>query len=105
MIKNLAQLKRALVEGAEFEITKHCRPEAIGERRRVNYANTTGIYSIVPGQPEHKTATANGGRGSFLGWSKAPFWKFEAGLCSLYEDKEHTEAALIIEIKVLNPDE
>ena len=101
MIKNLAQLKRALVKGAEFEITGHCRPEVIGERRRVNYADTTGIYTIVPGGPDHKATVANGGRGSFRGWSKAPFWKFEGGVCGLYSDKGHTEAALIIEIKVV----
>lgn len=98
MIKNLAQLKRALVEGAEFEITNHWRTELVGEHRRVNHANTTGIYSTVPNDPENKATLANNGLGSFLSWAKAPLWKFENGVCGLYGDNEHTR--LIIEIKV-----
>lgn len=98
MIKNLAQLKRTLVEGSEFEITGHWKAELIGERRRVNYADTTGIYTIVPGEPENKTTLANRGRGSYLEWGKAPFWQFGNGVCGLYEDKEHSR--LVIEIKL-----
>lgn len=100
MIKNLSQLKRALKVGTDFEITGHCRPECIGERRRVNYVDTTGFYSIVPRQPESRASKANGGRGSYLRWSNAPYWKFEGGKCGLYSDKEHTERELIIEIRV-----
>lgn len=101
MIKNLAQLKRTLVKGAEFTITWHCRPEVIGERRLVNVADTTGIYSIVPGEPENKATQANRGKGSFLGWSKAAFWKFEDGECTLYDSNTaFTPEHIIISFKV-----
>lgn len=101
MIKNLAQLKRTLVKGAEFTITAHCREELIGERRRVNVADTTGIYSIVPGEPENKATLANGGKGSWLGWSKAAFWKFEGGVCTLYDSNSaFTPEHIIVSFKV-----
>lgn len=101
VIKNLSQLKRALVKGAEFTIVKHCRPELIGERRQINVVNTTGFYSIVPGQPDNKATRANNGKGLWLGWSKAPFWTFDGTVCSLYSyEKERTDNNLIIAFQV-----
>lgn len=101
MIKNLAQLKRRLAAGTEFEVVGHCRPEMVGERRRVTVSNTQGFYSIIPDDPEAKTSKANGGRGPVLWWSKAPFWRFENGVCSLYDsDREHTEEHLIMAFRV-----
>lgn len=100
MIKNLAQLKRTLVKGAEFTIIRHGRTELAGERRRVNVADTTGIYSIVPGEPENKATLANNGKGSWLGWSKAAFWKFEDGVCTLYDSSTtFTPEHIIISFK------
>ena len=102
MIKNLSQLKKALIPGAVFEITNHCRPECVGQRRKVNIANTQGIYSIIPDEPQSKVTTANCGKGSWLGWSKAPFWKFNGDTAALFDsDEHHTAERLIIEIKVL----
>lgn len=102
MIKNLAQLKRTLVKGTEFIITKHCRKECIGEHRYINVADTTGFYSIVPGEPEHKATQANGGKGSLLGWSKAAFWKFENGECTLYDSNTiFTPEHILISFKVV----
>lgn len=102
IIKNLSQLKKLLTAGAEFEITGHARPECIGQRRRVNLANTQGFYSIIPDEPTSRVSTANCGKGSWLGWSKAPFWNFDGNTAVLYDsDEEHTEAHLIIKIKVL----
>lgn len=96
-IKNLSQLKRALTPGAQFTITAHCRPELIGERRQVNIADTSGVYTVVPGEPENKATLANHGKGSWLGWSRAPFWSFEGETCALYDsDREHTDKTLII---------
>ena len=101
MIKNLSQLKKALAPGAEFEITAHCRPEYVGQRRKVNIANTQGLYSIIPDEPQSKVSTANCGKGSWLGWSKAPFWSFDGATASIYDsDEVHTEAHLIMTIKV-----
>lgn len=103
MIKNLSQLKKNMVKGAEFTILHHCRPEAVGEHRQVNVADSTGFYSIVPGEPDNKATLANNGKGSWLGWSKAPFWKFNGNVCSLYSnDKEQTEKSLIISFEVVN---
>ena len=101
MIKNLSQLKKALAPGAEFEITAHCRPECVGQRRRVNSANTQGFYSVIPDEPQSKVSTANCGKGSWLGWSKAPFWSFDGDTASIYDsDEVHTEGHLIMTIKV-----
>ena len=101
MANNLSQLKKALTTGAEFEIVGHCRPECLGQSRRVNIANTAGFYSVIPDEPDSKTTLANDGKGSFLGWSKARFWRFENGVCSLYDsDKEQTPEHLIIALKL-----
>ena len=101
-IKNLSQLKKLLVKGTEFEITGHCRPEVIGERYAVNYADTTGIYNIIPSKPDHKVTKANGGKGSYLGWSKSAFWDFrEDGICALYSsDTNKTPDTLIIAVRL-----
>ena len=102
MVKNLAQLKRTLVKGAEFEIVAHARQECVGQRRRVNVADSTGFYSIIPDQPDSRETLANNGRGSYLGWSKAAFWKFEGGICTLYDsDKSFTPEHIIISLKVV----
>ena len=84
MVQNLNQLKKALTVGTKFVIVSHFHSECVGEYREVKEANTQGIYSIVPGEPQNKTTTANYGRGTFLGWGKAPYWKFEDGLCCYY---------------------
>lgn len=101
MIKNLSQLKKALVKGAEFEFVRHCQPNLIGECRRVNCVKTTGIYSIVPDEPDNKATLANNGLGMWLAWDKASFWEFEDGTCTLYDNaEEHTERHIIFAIKV-----
>jgi hypothetical protein len=101
MIKNLSQLKKALTKGAEFDVVEHCRPECIGERRRINYADTTGFYSILPNDPNHKSNNSNSGKGFFLSWSKAAFWEFrEDGVCATYSSDTHrTSEYLTIAMK------
>lgn len=102
MADNLAQLKKELKAGPKFEIIGHCRPECVGEIRRVTLANTQGFYSVVDGQPEHRLSVANNGHGSFLGWSKAPFWSFQNGTCAIYtSDQEHTPQNIIMEFRIL----
>ena len=101
MFKNLSQLKKALVPGAKFEIVAHCRPECIGQHRVVNIANTQGFYSIIPDEPKSKVTTSNCGKGSWLGWSKSPYWEFDGDTATLYDNDElHTEERLIIKIRV-----
>lgn len=102
VVKNLAQLKRTLVKGAEFEIIVHARKEYVGQRRMVNAADSTGIYSIIPDQPDSKVTLANNGKGSWLGWSRASFWKFNGDICTLYDsNKDFTQEHIIISIKVV----
>lgn len=102
MIQNLSQLKRTLKAGTIFRITAHCRPECAGQKRLVTHSNTQGFYSILPDEPQSKTSLANGGKGSVLWWSKAPFWKFENGVCSIYTSEKHTEGSLIMSFQILN---
>ena len=101
MVKNLSQLKKSLHTGAQFKVINHARPECIGEQREVTYANTQGFYSIVPSDPNCRTSLANNGRGSVLWWSKAPFWEFKDGVCSLYaSDTKREENYLIMSLQV-----
>ncbi len=104
-IKNLAQLKRALTVGTEFEITSYIRDDVVNQRRRVNYADTAAIYSIRPDAPDDaKTTLANNGRGSYLPWEKASDWEFANGVCTAYrKGMEHTEENRLFSIKVRQP--
>lgn len=103
MIKNLSQLKKALTVGTRFAIVEHCKAEMVGQVRKVNYADTTGFYSIIPDAPDSKFSTVNRGRGSFFGWSNAPFWEFrENGICAVYtSNTKKTAEHLVIAIRVL----
>ena len=101
MITNLSQLKKHFASFPEFEVIAHCRPECIGEKRKVNVCNITGFYSIIPNNPNAKATLANGGRGSFLGWSNSPFWKFENGIASVYtSDTVFNEDTLVLSMKL-----
>lgn len=103
MIKNLAQLKRTLNDFPKLEIVGHCRPECVGQIRRVTMANTRGFYSVVDGQPDHRISRGNGGMGSVLWWGKSVSWDFTDGICSVYEhDAEHTQGHLIMAFRVLD---
>jgi hypothetical protein len=100
----MIELKRALSVGAEFEITDACRTETIGQVRRVNFANTQGIYTIIPAEPDSKVTKANGGKGSYLEWRAAKFWRFkEDNVVALYNSaEEQARDTLVIEFKVLH---
>ena len=102
MVRNLSQLKKTLGNHPRFEIVGHCRPENIGQIRRVTVVNTTCFYSVVDGQPEHLVSRANGGKGFVLWWGKAPCWEFHGSLCAVYgEGKEHTEQNLLMSFRIL----
>lgn len=102
MIKNLSKLKKVLKTNPRLEITGHCHESYVGQIRRVTLANTAGFYSVMDGQPDHKISQANNGLGSVLYWSKAPFWKFEDGVCSVYNsDTTQDERHLIMAFRVL----
>lgn len=102
-IRNLSQLKKCLKAGSKLEVTGHCRPECVGQIRKITLANTQGFCSVVDGQPpDSRLNRGNGGKGPVLYWSNAPFWKFEDGTCGLYSDKEHTDKNLIMAFRVLD---
>jgi len=72
MVKNLNQLKKALVPGVRYKVINHCRPECIGENRIVTGVNTAGFYSDT----EIRTEKAK-----WLAWGAAKHWRFENGIC------------------------
>ena len=103
MIKNLSQLKKALKANPRLEITGHCQSDYVGQVRRVTLANSVGFYSVMDGQPDHKISRANNGLGSQMMWSKAPFWVFRDGICSIFDsDTEHDAKHLIMAFRVLD---
>lgn len=103
MIQNLSQLKRKIKTGTILEIVDHCGKEFVGQKRQITLANTQGFYSVIPDEPKSEVSLANGGKGLVLWWSKAPFWSFEDGCCSIYtSDTEHTEEHLIMSFRILN---
>jgi hypothetical protein len=94
MVKNLSQLKKALVPGAEFEIVGHLREESVGQTRRITEANTASFYSVIPAEPTSKISLGNGGKGSMLDWGPASRWSFtEDGVCTQYFERTRTEDA------------
>ncbi len=94
MIKQLAQLKRALVKGTEFEIVDHCQKEHIGERRIVLKTTSQGLYS----------GDQNGSEGQrdYLDWGYAAEWEFrEDGVCAVYIDEKHAPSDLIVAFRMV----
>jgi len=101
-IHNLTQLKAVMKVHPKFEIVDHCRPECIGQIRRVTLANTQGFYSAIEGQPEHTISRGNGGLGSILWWDKATSWDFRDGLCTqYYKGEEHVAQNVTISFRIL----
>jgi len=104
MIKNLSQLKKKLITGVQFCITEHRRAEVIGERRVVNCADTTAIYSLKLNESDLPIQQPNGGRGFYLPWGKASSWELrEDGICAQYSSPTNkTAETLIIAIRVFD---
>lgn len=95
MIKNLNQLKRTLKENMLLEITGHCREECVGEIRRITKVNTQGFYSTVTSPSDR----INPGKNPVLWWSKASFWQFQNGNCSVYTSLILTNTGLFFKKK------
>ena len=97
MIKNLSQLKKALVPGVEFEILQHNRPECMGQIRRVTKANTAGFYKTVSSEPGNQANAGNDGLGLYCEWGPARFWSFSAeGTCARYTSEPGDQFSNII---------
>ena len=79
MVQNLSQLKKALANGAEFEIIEHyLKPEHSGEVRMASVIQTNGMYSVVTnGKNESVVNEANDGKGFWIGFEKASQWAFD----------------------------
>jgi len=102
-MRTMTELKKALTVGAEFIIIDAYHTETIGQIRHVNYANTQGIYTIIPAEPNSKITKANGGKGSYLEWKSAKFWRFkEDNIVAFYTSaEEHSQVTLVIEFSVM----
>ena len=102
-MRTMTELKKTLTVGAEFEITDAHRAETIGQIRRVNYANTQGIYTTIPAEPDSTVTKANGGKGSYLDWKSAKYWRFkEDNVVAVYNSVEQqNRETLVIEFKIL----
>lgn len=101
-VKNLSQLKKRLVADVEFYVAAHCRPEVIGQRRMISYADTTGFYSAILDGAGNKEAESNGGKGAFLSWRGAAFWDFgEDGICIQYAKDKKAPEDLLIAIRLI----
>ncbi|MDR2654524.1 MAG: hypothetical protein LBC56_00405 [Oscillospiraceae bacterium] len=104
LIKNLSQLKKALVPGVKLEIVSHNLPECIGQIRRVTKANTSGFYSVVDGKPEHRLSQGNNSLGVWCEWSSAKHWTFDAeGVCTKYFHYQYISNDILIALKILKP--
>lgn len=89
-IKNLSQLKKALVVGAKFTFTDHWRSENVGHCRMVTKTQTNGVYAVDPDDPNAKASTANHGKGMWFDFGKASMWMFQNGICT-YADPHFKE--------------
>ncbi len=71
-IKNLAQLKRTIKPGMQFEITDHTRPECIGERRVVTGVTTVDFTSRKLDENGEPT-----GKDIHMEFDRAKNWNFD----------------------------
>ncbi len=75
-ITNISELKRALQVGAVIKTIDHQKTELIGLERQVTKVQTNAVYTIIPGQPDHKWSKCNGGKGSRMDFAKANHYEF-----------------------------
>ena len=73
-VKSLAQLKRTLQVGMEFEISAHSRPECVGEHRVITGINSVGFTSQKLDE-NGKTS----GKDIHMEWDKSRNWSFDGG--------------------------
>ena len=77
VVKNLAQLKKALAVGAKYEVLEHfTHPEYKGQKRVVQKVQTNGVYSGIADEPDCKFSMLNHGKGCWTGFEKASSWVF-----------------------------
>ena len=84
MIKNLAQLKKAIENGKRYAVLEHyIHPQFEGQTRVPFVTQTNGYYSISPENPD--LANLNNGKGCWNDYGKASDWEFhEDGTITQY---------------------
>lgn len=97
MVKNLAELKRALAAGVPFEVVEHfIHPDYTGQKRVVQKMQTNGMYTGIYGDPDAPLSKVNYGKGSWIDFGKASDWTFCNGLC-----QQHPNGRPIWSIRLL----
>ena len=77
-VKSLAEFKRSIKPGTRFVLLENdYKPELVGVVRIVSKVQSTGFYSRVEGQPEHRWSTANCGLGLWTGYKPASCCEIE----------------------------
>ena len=95
VVKNLAQLKRAIKIGMEFEITDHVRPECIGEKRVITGFNTVDFTSRKldeAGEPY--------GKDIHMDFGKAKNWNFSENEMTAYLE----DGSLLMQFHFVEPE-
>lgn len=102
MIQNLSQLKRAIHNNSRLEIVGHWRKDFVGQVRQITHSSSSAFYSLPLGLSSEEKRHLNEGKGYIMWWGKASAWKFENGVCSVYQSGlPHTENNLIMAFRVL----
>lgn len=94
VVKNLAQLKRTVKVGMEFEITDHVRPECIGEKRVITGFNTVDFTSRKldeAGEPY--------GKDIHMDFGKAKNWNFSENEMTAYLE----DGSLLMQFHFVEP--
>lgn len=96
---NLAQLKRALKDGAIYRIIKHyIRDEYSGQIRTVQHSGSTIFYSGLYNQPESDFSKLNGGRGIYTQFGSAKDWIFADCITMQYKGKPIMQLEILEEV-------
>lgn len=95
VVKNLAQLKRAIKIGMEFEITDHTRPECIGEKRVITGFNTVDFTSRKLDE-----AGESYGKDIHMDFGKAKNWNFGENEMTAYLE----DGSLLMQFHFVEPE-
>ena len=94
VVKNLAQLKRTVKAGMEFEITDHTRPECVGEKRIITGVSTVDFTSRKldeTGEPY--------GKDIHMDFGKAKNWNFDENELTAYLE----DGSLLMQFHFVEP--
>ncbi|WP_288533598.1 LPD25 domain-containing protein [uncultured Ruminococcus sp.] len=95
VVKNLAQLKRTVKVGMEFEITDHTRPECVGEKRIITGVSTVDFTSRKldeTGEPY--------GKDIHMDFGKAKNWNFDENELTAYLE----DGSLLMQFHFVEPE-